>query len=298
MTAPGAFAGVDLGGTHTRCCLYQDGAFVASDKAATGAVIGRERPVEHLSDWIGERIAAHGVRPQALAIGIPGPLDKARRIILSCPNQRLLDGCDIVAGLSAGLGMKVLAERDVNFQFYHDLHASGRRCHVALGFYLGTGFGNAVWIDGLYNGAHGSAAELGHIPAHGATEPCGCGLNGCVETVCSGRWLAAWRQRHAPETPIEALFLHHAGHPDIREFLAIAAETMATAINLFDPELVFLGGGVIDSAGFPLDGLKQAVLGHTRRPLPHDALEIRLASNLSDSGARGACLYAAHQFKE
>jgi len=73
---------------------------------------------------------------------------------------------------------------------------------------------------------------------------------------------------------------------------------MATAINLFDPELVFLGGGVIDSPGFPLDGLKQAVLSHTRRPLPHDALEIRLASNLSDSGARGACLYAAHQFKE
>lgn len=298
MTTAGAFAGVDLGGTHTRFCLCQDGAFIASDKAATEAVIGRERPVEHLLAWIGERISAHRVPPAMLAIGIPGPLDKARCVILSCPNQPLLNGVNIVEGLSAGLGIPVLAERDVNFQFYHDLHASFRRCSVALGFYLGTGLGSAVWIDGFYTGAHGSAAELGHIPVHGATGACGCGLTGCVETVCSGRWLAAWRQQHAPQTPIEDLFLRHGEHPDIRQFLAIAAETMATAINLFDPELVFLGGGVINSPGFPVERLKADVLSHTRRPLPHDVLEIRLASNLSDSGARGACLYAAHQFKE
>ena len=298
MTTTAAFAGVDLGGTHTRFCLYQDGAFIASDKVATEAVIGRERPVEHLLAWIGERIAAHHVPPAMLAIGVPVTLDKARRVILSCPNQPLLNGVNIVGDLSAGLGIPVLAERDVNFQFYHDLHASGRRCSVALGFYLGTGLGNAVWINGLYTGAHGSAAELGHIPVNGATGICGCGLTGCVETVCSGRWLAAWREQNAPRTPIDELFLRHAEHPDIQRFLGIAAQTMATAINLFDPELVFLGGGVIDSPGFPVERLKQAVLTHTRRPLPHDDMEIRLASNLSDSGARGACLYAAHQFKE
>ena len=100
----------------------------------------------------------------------------------------------------------------------------------------------------------------------------------------------------APETPIADIFARHGDHPDIRNFVETAAMGIATAVNIIDPELVFLGGGVLEMPAFPLETLKARLLVHTRAPLPRDVMEVRLASNLGDSGARGASLYVARQF--
>jgi allose kinase len=177
MTQP-LFAGIDLGGTHTRFCLYQDGRFPVSEKHKTETIIAGSRPIDSLVDWVAGRLSAHGATPRTLAIGLPVALDKARRTILSSPNVPALNGIAIVDTLQTALRIPVIAERDVNFQFFHDMHASGKQCEVGLGIYFGTGIGNAVWIDGFYTGAHGSAAELGHIPVNGATGTCGCGMVG------------------------------------------------------------------------------------------------------------------------
>ncbi|MDR3516068.1 MAG: allose kinase [Azospirillaceae bacterium] len=297
MTRP-LYAGIDLGGTHTRFCLYQDGQFLVSEKCKTAAIISGDRPIEALVAWVAARLAAHGAHPRLLAIGLPVTLDRVRRTILSSPNVPALNGIAIVDILQAALQIPVIAERDVNFQFFHDLHTGGIPCKVGMGVYIGTGIGNAVWINGFYAGAHGSAAELGHIPVNGALGVCGCGKIGCAETVCCGRWLGTWQQRHAPGTAITDLFEVHGDHPDLRTFVDIAAQVIATGLNLFDPDLMFLGGGVLELAGFPRERLLEQTRRHIRAPFPRDGLEIRLASHLSDSGARGACLYAEHSDKE
>jgi allose kinase len=110
--------------------------------------------------------------------------------------------------------------------------------------------------------------------------------------------LNTWRERNAPDTPITELFRVHGAHPDLVTFIDIAAQVIATGLNLFDPDLVFLGGGVVDLAGFPLEKLIARTRTHTRAPFPREVLDIQLASHLSDSGARGACLYAAHRDKQ
>ena len=69
-------------------------------------------------------------------------------------------------------------------------HLDPERERTILGFYLGTGFGNAVYINGqLHVGKNGVAGELGHIPMYGIDEACTCGNIGCSETRCSGRYL-------------------------------------------------------------------------------------------------------------
>lgn len=294
--ARSVFAGIDLGGTHTRVAIARDGSFVASKKFRTADVMADGPDLVGVVARLREVEAECGHRAEAVGIGLPATLDASRRIILSAPNVEGLDGIDVVGLLGDALGVPVVAERDVNFQFFHDLKAAGRTARVALGVYIGTGVGNSVWINGFYTGAHGSAAELGHIPVPGATGTCGCGKVGCLETVCSGRWLKAWQESHAPETPIHEVFVRHAGHPDLEAFVETAAMSIATAVNIIDPELVFLGGGILEMPGFPYDRLRSRLLAHTRAPFPREAMDVLLASNLGDSGARGGCLYASERF--
>jgi allose kinase len=291
------YAGIDLGGTHTRFAVMVDGQFVVSEKHVTAEVMADGPALAGVISRFRDIVGRAGVSPQAVGIGLPATLDAARRIVLSAPNVDGLNGLDVVSRLEGAFGVPVFAERDVNFQLFHDMRVNDRSPAVAVGVYIGTGVGNAVWINGFYTGAHGSAAELGHIPVPGATGVCGCGKVGCLETVCSGRWLRDWQETHAPSTPITELFLHHREHRDIRAFVETAAMSIATAVNLFDPELLFLGGGVLEMPGFPFDHLRSRLLAHSRAPLPRDVLDVLLASNLGDSGARGGCLYAASKFR-
>ena len=85
--------------------------------------------------------------------------------------------------------------------------------------------------------AHGSAAELGHIPVNGATGLCRCGMTGCAESLCCGRWLSAWQELNVPDIAITEVFRRYAGHPDLVRFIDIAAQVIATDINLFDPHI-------------------------------------------------------------
>lgn len=292
------YAGIDLGGTHTRFCLYQGDRFLASEKHKTELVVANDRPADSLVDWVKAKLVEYAATPKTVAIGLPVALDRKRRTILSSPNVPALNGLAIADLLENALGVRVIAERDVNFQFFHDKSVSGEQCDVGVGVYIGTGIGNAVWINGFFTGAHGSAAELGHIPVNGAAGSCGCGMTGCAETVCGGRWLNDWREKNAPGIPITDIFQRVGTHPDLLTFIDIASQVIATDLNLFDPDLVFLGGGVVELAGFPLELLTERVRLHTRSPFPRNGLQIRLASHLSDSGARGACLYAEYLDKE
>lgn len=289
-------AGIDLGGTHTRFALMVDGAFVVSEKFVTADLMAAGPKLKGVIDRYHEIVGRVGLKPEAVGIGLPAALDARRRVVLSAPNVDGLDGLDVVALLEDAFGVPVTAERDVNFQIFHDMKANGRSPSVAVGVYIGTGVGNAVWINGFYTGAHGAAAELGHIPVPGATGICGCGKVGCLETVCCGRWLKGWQENNAPSTPIHQIFACHGDHPDLQGFVETAAMSIATAINIIDPEVVFLGGGVLEMPGFPFERLKERLLVHTRGPLPREVVEVLLASNLSDSGARGGCLYVASKF--
>ncbi|WP_273954223.1 allose kinase, partial [Escherichia coli] len=127
---------------------------------------------------------------------------------------------------------------------------------LVLAAYLGTGMGFAVWMNGApWTGAHGVAGELGHIPLGDMTQHCACGNSGCLETNCSGMALRRWYEQQPRNYPLSDLFVHAENAPFVQSLLENAARAIATSINLFDPDAVILGGGVMDMPAFPRETL-------------------------------------------
>lgn len=83
------------------------------------------------------------------------------------------------------------------------------------------------------------------------TQHCACGNPGCLETNCSGMALRRWYEQQPRNYPLSDLFVHAENAPFVQSLLENAARAIATSINLFDPDAVILGGGVMDMPAFP-----------------------------------------------
>lgn len=87
------------------------------------------------------------------------------------------------------------------------------------------------------------------------TQHCACGNPGCLETNCSGMALRRWYEQQPRNYPLSDLFVHAENAPFVQSLLENAARAIATSINLFDPDAVILGGGVMDMPAFPPETL-------------------------------------------
>ncbi|BAD41324.1 putative glucose kinase [Symbiobacterium thermophilum IAM 14863] len=289
--------GIDLGGTHLRLGLvdrnYQVSQF---EIRKTREILQGDRPVQRLIDTVSAYIAAHlGDRlPAAVAVGFPSTVDRTRRVVMSTPNIPGLNDLPVADLMEQALGVPVFVNRDVNFLMLHDLLAHDLEgLPIVLGFYVGTGFGNAVFLDGrLLTGRHGMAAELGHVPLFRLQDRCGCGNPGCAEIIASGLRLERIQQEQFPDVPLEELFIRHASHPALRQFVEDLSLPIATEINIFDPDCIILGGGILHMEGFPRAELEAAIYRHARKPYPGLDFRIIYAAPNQESGVIGAGIYA------
>lgn len=250
-----------------------------------------ENPVERLGEFIREycRRNRGGALPALVVMGFPATLDATRRRVLQAPNIPGLDGLSAKA-LEEELGVAVVFEKDVNLLFYcdmEDLRIPGRG--LAVGVYVGTGIGNALFYDGKpLTGKNGVSGELGHIPRSGSRQVCGCGNKGCAECYGSGRRLIEIREGFFPETSISRLFAEQWPAPALEEFVEEIACTVAAEVNILDPDYLVLGGGVLNMDGFPIFNLSERILAHTRKPYPAESLEILHSPDGVENGVRGA----------
>jgi glucokinase len=183
---------------------------------------------------------------------------------------------------------------------------------------IGTGIGAAVVLDGrLYRGASQAAGEIGHVRVTGNEpgEPCGCGRRGCLETVASGHAVAERARALARAgTAIGALSLaggdvaaigaRHvfaaaaAGDEACARIVADAVAGLAAGItmlvNVLNPEVVALGGGVAEAGAALLDPLRAAVRASAWRPAAEVVRIVPVALG-TRAGAIGAALHAAEQ---
>ncbi len=197
------------------------------------------------------------------------------------------------------LGLPVVMEHDVNAAVWAE-HRIGAAvgADVALLIALGTGIGAGLIVgERIYRGAFGVAPELGHITVVPGGRPCPCGKVGCWERYCSGTALAQTAAELGMEAagPITGQLVGRAardGHPtaqaavdDLGEWLA---RGMALAIDVFDPEVIVIGGGVSSIADLFLpaaeDRLGELVTG---AGLPADAQGGRRAP--ARHGVHGRC---------
>jgi len=290
--------GIDIGGTNFRIGLVEEqGAVSDFRKVPVKQVFSTRDPLADLSGYL--KAYCEGKTVNAAAIGFPATLDSKRQRVLQAPNISFMENLPVVEVLRKDLGIPVFIERDVTFALEYDCRAHRlAEDGMVCGFYFGTGIGNAITIHGKpLTGRNGTAGELGHIPVDGSDGVCGCGNTGCLEPLAGGRYLAHLCESVYKETPICGIFARHAGEPLLRQFVDRMAMAVATEVNILDPDVVVIGGGVPAMEGFPREYLRERILLRTRKPLPAAALRLLFVRDLPEKSVIGAALYARKQLK-
>ena len=273
------FAGIDIGGTNIKYGLTDlKGQVLFKEQRPTMAEKGPE-PLLHLIGNIGERLLLHASEEELdvrwLGVGTPGTVDfKDGRITGMTPNIVGWKGTAIGDFLRERLNVPVWVDNDVNaVALAEHRFGAGAGFSSLVCVAVGTGVGGGIIVNNkLWRGANFAAGELGHMSIDPNGPACGCGNKGCVEAYCSSSAiLVRCRERLKRElTPafeevlsgdleeltIKKLF-QAARHKD-EIALEVIAETarylaigLAGVVNLLNPEMVIVGGGVADGgAGF------------------------------------------------
>ncbi len=293
--------GVDIGGTNLRMGVVDYSGRILSFSREPSSDLSGENAENSLCEKIQQHIAENNFsgRISAAAVGLPALMSRDKKTVLSAPNLKGFDGLCFDERFKKRLGFPVFADRDVNFLLQNDIEKLGLQNEKnILGFYIGTGFGNSILLDGkFFSGTNGAAGELGHIPTIGSDKKCTCGNRSCAETVCSGKHLEELAARFFPQTDIKQVFKAHSNSPIIKMFVQNLAVPIATEINILDPQLCIIGGGVVDMEGFPKELLFEQVHFYTRKPYPEQNLRLIFTRHDQQSGVFGSAVFAQKKLK-
>jgi fructokinase len=299
--------GVDLGGTKIEA--------IALDKA--GQLVWRERVAtpRTSADEICDAIAALVLRCErevgatcSVGIGTPGSLSP-KTGLLRGSNTVVLNGQPVKQEIEARLRREIRIANDANcFALSEAVDGAGKGAQSVFGVIFGTGCGGGVVIDGkIQNGLHAIAGEWGHNPLPWPTDDelpprtdaaaapvsrgahrCYCGKWGCIETWLSGTGIA----KHFLDGSIatkDIVARALSGDATAENYLQCVedrmARALATVINLLDPEVIVLGGGVSN-----IDRIYANVLPLLSKYVFSEFVETKIAKNVhgDSSGVRGA----------
>jgi glucokinase len=289
--------GVDLGGTNIVAgAMPEDGSReIAVRTEPTRADQGAEAVVDRIARMIhtvvAETIAETGAKRDDFAgvgIGSPGPLDRERGIVIVTPNLGWRN-FPLRDEVSSRVGLPATLDNDANCATLGEWWcgaAKGAR-HV-IGMTIGTGIGGGLILDGrLFHGASDVAGEIGHTTIDSTGRRCKCGNYGCLEAYASGPAIAE-RAREAlgggessvltklvegDLTRITAQLVYEAAKKDddvarqvVRETATFLGAGVANLLNIFNPDVVVIAGGVTQ-AGEPLfEPLRAEVRRRAFRP--------------------------------
>ncbi|HSD41573.1 MAG TPA: ROK family protein [Burkholderiales bacterium] len=286
--------GIDLGGTKTEgAILDADGRERFRERVATDAssyvsvLTGIERVYRRMRDDAREA-------PHTLGIGTPGAIS-TRTGLLKNSNTTCLNGMPLARDLRTRLGRDLTIMNDANcFALAEALSGAGRGKRVVFGVIMGTGCGGGLAIDGrVHIGLQSIAGEWGHTSIDPNGPACYCGSRGCVETFISGsglerRYAELAGERLGVEGIVAGARMGEARCTAVMdEFFVRFGRAAANLIDVLDPDVVVLGGGLSN-----IDGLYSRGVAEVARCVFSDSLETPIVRNaLGDSaGVIGAAL--------
>jgi glucokinase len=303
--------GVDMGGTKLLAGAVDSNLGVHHRVQRTLTGLDLRTLLDTVVDAVKETRAEAGGEVEAVGFGIPALMDRRTGRAVVAVNLPLID---VPFGdlMAERLALPVFVDNDANVAALAEHRAGAARGSTeAVILTIGTGIGGGLILRGeLYRGAHGAGAELGHMVIDMNGPPCqgNCPNHGCVESLASGTALAREAARIAAEQPGSRLGqavaagrlpagplvseLAHDGDAAATEVLTLIGTRLGVAIanyvNIFNPEVVVIGGGVIGAGELLLAPARAEV---ERRALPPSRDDVRIVA--AEFGVEAGMLGAA-----
>ncbi len=249
--------GIDLGGTKIEAVVIDRQGVVQFRKRVPTPSGDYDGTVRALAALVTEADATFGAQP-TVGVGIPGTISPATRLIKNA-NSVCLIGHALDKDLAAAIGRPVRLSNDADcFALSEASDGAGADANIVFGVILGTGVGGGIVVNKrIVCGPNAITGEWGHnpLPWPRADEvpgaACYCGLNGCIETFLSGGGLSRDYARSIVDGP-EIVRRAEAGEPEavasMDRYVDRLARATATVINLIDPDVIVLGGGLSNIA--------------------------------------------------
>ncbi len=272
--------GIDLGGSNIKAALVNPaGNYIYPVIEKTESDQGYKFLMNQVNSIIRALTSLSPEPPTGVGIGVCGLMDKHNRRVVAATNLSMLKGKHIPKDLSELGKIPVLMDNDVNCMALGEGiagSAKGKKHYVALT--LGTGVGGAVVSGGSFISGHqGGGGEIGHVQIHHSGPVCGCGSNGCLESYIGKQAVHDYITRNYPRLKgyeiSEINKMAEAGDDDAVEVFDYIAKMLAVAlasvVNIFNPQLIVLGGGISNAGELIIEPLlaeikKRAFQPYTR----------------------------------
>lgn len=312
------YIGIDLGGTNIAVGLVDEsGKILSKSSTPTQATRPYKAIVKDMAMLSAEVAEAAGYSMKdvkAIGIGSPGTIDNENGVIVYT-NNIPWKNTPLRAELQKHYDLPVNIENDANAAAYGEYAVNGGGVDSFVAITLGTGIGGGIVIDKkIYRGFNGAGAELGHFTLVHDGADCTCGKKGCWESYASVTALIRQTSEailHHPDSMMTkaadeegevngrtAFDAAKKGDPAaqtvVDAYLRYVADGIASMINIFQPEVLVIGGGISKEGDYLLNPIKEYVAQNVYS-YQADGLaqtEMKIATLFNDAGIIGAALAA------
>ena len=239
--------GVDLGGTKTEVILLNEHQTVIDRKRIQTPQLDYDEIINSISSLVLE--ISKDIDNFSIGVCTPGAISKQTGLIKNSNTQCLI-GKPFKEDLEKNLGKKISIENDANcFTMAESQMGAAKEFGLVFGVIMGTGVGGGIVIDGkLHSGRTNIGGEWGHHTLHRNGNPCYCGKTGCVETYISGPSLEKqWLKLTGKSQSLPEILSNTSGEIGTKwkyEFLENFGYGLANVIDILDPDVIVLGGGL------------------------------------------------------
>lgn len=306
--------GIDLGGTNIVAGVVDDNyKIIATSKVKTNCPRPAEEIIDDMAKVALDAIAKAGHTVDDIdgfGVGSPGSIEAETGKVIYSNNLKFFD-VPLGDMLEERVGKKFYVDNDANAAAYGEFVAgAGKGTNNFVAITLGTGVGGGVIIDGkIFSGSNGAGAELGHTVIQMNGEPCSCGRNGCWEAYASATALirqtgqamlrypdsVMWKLCEGDIRNISGLTAFNAmrsgdtaGKMVVDQYIRYVAVGIANVINIFQPDVICIGGGVSKEGATLTDPIKEFVMGENYARNLNIKTVIKTADLGNDAGIIGA----------
>ncbi len=301
--------GVDVGGTKIAAGVVSPEGDILNEVRYPSA-----GPQERLLSTIARAVdeVKNGFEVGGTCLAVPGTVSTTENKVINAPNLHAIEGVPLKDELEERTELSTTVENDANAAAWGEFRfGAGSEATHLIFITLGTGVGGGVVSHGLLlRGAQGAGGEMGHITIQATGPRCGCGNHGCLEALASGTAIARRAREVANEKPDSALGRLAVERTVLGEDVAelaregdeaarsVLEETgrwlgigLAGFVNVFNPEVIAIGGGAARAGDLILDATRHEVRLRAMSP-GRDLVEIKEATLGAQSGILGAAALA------